>query len=267
MGDVNYEPLFRGMTWSFSRVRTFQTCPQQGYLHYLMGLPEEEMFYSSYGSFCHDLIARYYTGELKQDELLPEFLQGFPFRVMGERPSPKIERKYLDQGAEYFEKFQPFPLETLAVEKELRFAVDDVQFVGFLDYLGKDSDGRLILVDHKSADLKPRSTRGKYTRDDQKLDDTLMQLYLYSKWVHDQYGEYPSELWLNCFRTGVLIREPFSVDSFSLAEEWALKSVRKLYSESDFFPEDDWYYCRWVCGMHNHCDLYQDELAERRRRR
>jgi len=267
MRDINYEPLFRDMTWSFSRLKTFQTCPQQGYLRYLMQLPEEELFYASYGSFCHELIARFYTGDLAMDELLPEFLQGFPTRVLGTRPSAKIERSYLDAGAEYFEHFEPFPLETLEVEKELSFRVGDASFTGFLDYLGRREDGKLVLVDHKSAALKPRSTNGKYTKDDERLDSTLMQLYLYSDWVFREYGEYPAELWLNCFRSGVLIREDFNLDAKMCAEAWALSEIESLCRESDFFPEDDFYYCRWICGEHNNCDLYLEEQKERRRRR
>lgn len=266
MGEICYEPLIRDMTWSFSRLNTYRACPQQWYLHYLMDEPDEELFYSSFGSFCHELIARYYSGELGREELLPEFLCGFPNRVLGERPSDKIERRYLDQGADYFEHFEPFPYETLAVEQPVDFAVRGLKFTGIIDYLGRDKDGSIVLIDHKSADLKPYSGRGKPTKDDLKLRDTFRQLYLYSIWVREQYGEYPKLMILNCFRTGKQIADFFSPATLEEAEQWALAAHKAVLKDSDFLPTDEYYYCRYICGQHKNCDLYQDEYGRGRRR-
>ena len=267
MNGVNYEPLLRDMTWSFSRLNSYSSCPYQWYLHYLMELPEEEQFYASFGSFCHELIARYYGGELTRDELLPEYLQGFCNRVQGIRPSPEIERKYLDQGAEYFEHFEPFPLVPLAVEKPIDLDFDGMKFTGIIDFLGADDEfGHLIIVDHKSADLKPRSKRGKPTKDDRKLDDTLRQLYLYAEWVRREYGKYPTELWLNCFRTGTLIKETFDPKKYEEAVSWAREQYETICADELFLPTDDYYYCKWICGQHDNCDLYEEEYGKGRRR-
>ena len=267
MNGVNYEPLLRDMTWSFSRLRLYRQCPHAWWLHYLMQEEDEEQFYSSFGSFCHDLIARFYTGELEKEELLPEFLQGFPYRVIGQRPSPEIERKYLDQGARYFETFETFPLETLLVEKQVNFTIDNVKFTGIIDYLGRNEDGKLVLVDHKSSDLKPRAKNGKVRASDRKLDETLRQLYFYSTWIAEEYGEMPEELWLNCFRTGALIREPFLDAAYDESVFWAGETLGKIFTEADFLPEDDFYYCKWVCGVHKACDLYEEEYGRGRRKR
>lgn len=266
MNGVNYEPLLRDMTWSFSRLNSYGSCPQQWYLHYLMQEPEEEQFYASFGSFCHELIARYYNGELKQDELLPEFLQGFCNRVQGERPSPEIERKYIDQGAFYFEHFTPFPLATLAVEKPVELNLDGLKFTGIIDYLGQESSG-LVLVDHKSADIKPRSKRyaSKPTKTDLDLDEKLRQLYLYAEWVYENYGRYPKELWFNCFRVNRIVKEPFDIARLQEARDWAKRQVEKIYKEDLFLPTDDYYYCRWICGQHHNCDLYEEEYGKGRR--
>ena len=270
MNGVNYEPVLRDMTWSFSRLKTYNQCPAQWYLRYLMEEPEEEQFYASFGSFCHELIARYYNGELKQDELLPEYLQGFCSRVQGDRPSREIEAKYLEQGARYFESFAPFPLNTELVEEPVNLNLDGLNFTGIIDYLGstvsEDGTKSYIVVDHKSADIKPRSKRKTPTQSDKKLDDTLMQLYLYAEWVHTVYGVYPTELWLNCFRTGVLIREPFSEEKLADAKDWVKTQVGRIFREDLFLPSDDYYYCRWVCGQHRNCDLFLEEYNGRRSR-
>ena len=274
MNGVNYEPLLRDMTWSFSRLSSYAQCPNQWYLHYLMEEPEEEQFYASYGSFCHELIARYYTGELTSDELLPEFLQGFCNRVQGLRPSREIEQKYLDQGAFYFEHFEPFPLSTLEVEREIELDIDGLKFTGIIDYLGQtlqesnaDSPPALILIDHKSADIKPYSKRHqtKPTKTDMELDEKLRQLYLYAIWVHEEYSRWPSELWFNCFRTGKIIKEQFDIQKAREAKDWVKRQVERIYKEDLFLPTDDFYYCKWVCGQHNNCELYEEEYMGRRR--
>lgn len=232
-----------------------------------MNEQEEEQFYSSFGSFCHDLIARFYSGELTAEDLLPEFLQGFCNRVEGERPSPEIERRYLDQGAFYFEHFEPFPLKTELVEEPVALNLDGLQFVGIIDYLGRDADGNLIVVDHKSADLKPRSQKKAATQTDRKLDEMLRQLYLYAEWVHIIYGSYPKELWFNCFRIGKIIKEPFDPTRLEEALAWVRNMVSEIYADDQFLPNDDYFYCRWVCGLHNKCDLFREEYGGRRRSR
>lgn len=261
MSDICYEPLLHDMTWSFSRLNIYKACPHQWYLHYLMDEPEHERFYSSYGSFCHELIARFYTGELSREELLPEFLCGFPNRVLGERPSEKIERRYLDQGADYFAHFEPFPYDTLLVEQPVDFTVSGLKFTGVIDWLGRDKDGSLVLIDHKSADLKPYSGRGKPTMDDFKLRDTLRQLYLYCFWIKEQYGAYPGLLILNCFRTGKQIAEIFSPSSLDEAAHWVRATYENVLKDSDFLPTDDYYYCRYICPQHENCALYQEEYG------
>lgn len=252
------------MTWSFSRLKSYESCPTQWYYKYLMALPENERFYASFGSFCHELIAGYYRGDYERDELLPEFLCGFSSMVHGERPSKEIERKYLDQGAFYFEHFDPFPYETVCIEQEADFTVNGVRFHGFIDYLGRDNDGHYILIDHKSSDLKPRSKRKTPTLSDKKLDDTMRQLYLYSLWVFETYGEYPKTLCLNCFRTGLFIQEEFDVQKLEDAKEWVRITLHRLFSDTEFLPTDEYHYCRWICPFNEECDLYQDEYVHRR---
>ena len=263
MNGVCYEPLLRDMTWSFSRLSCYEDCPYRWYLRYLMDCPDEDRFYSSYGRFCHELIAGFYTGKYTKDRLLPEFLCGFSAEVTGERPDPKTVRRWLDQGAVYFEKFEPFPYKTLEVERKADFTVGDAQFTGVIDLLGRADDGSLVLVDHKSADLKPRSGRKKPTLSDRKLDDTLRQLYLYCIWVKDTYGEYPAFLDLNCFRTGTLIHEKFDPERLEEAKRWVLDTRARLFSDSDFIPNDDYFVCRWICGQHEHCELYEEEYRRK----
>ena len=124
------------------------------------------MFYSDYGSFMHDILARYYLGLLSEDDMKAEFVSGFRDRVGGERPDSKIVTNYISDGISYLDHFSPLPFRPLGVEQKINFSIHGIPFVGLIDYIGQDIDGRVI-VGHKSKSMKPRSKRKTPTENDQ----------------------------------------------------------------------------------------------------
>lgn len=252
MGDVSYRPLIEDMTWSYSRLTSFENCPYAWYMRYILEEKEEPTFYASYGSFIHRLLARYYSGELKKEEMPTAFLLGFSSEVQGERPPQSTVVKYIGAGRDYMEKFEPFRFETRGVEEEIHFDVNGADFVAFVDYIG-ERDGKLAIIDHKSRDLKPRSTRKTPTVKDQELDAMLRQLYLYAHAVKQKYGEFPSLLCFNCFKNGQLIEEPFRQDAYEETLDWVGKTIETIASEEDFHPYIDYFQCRYLCGFRHEC--------------
>lgn len=253
MGEVSYRPLIEDMTWSFSRLKSFETCPYAWFLRYIHGEEEQPMFYASYGSFVHRLIERYYRGELTKEELPMAFLLGFTKEVEGERPSGKIVRNYIAAGRKYFDSFEEFPFAMLSVEDELRFDVDGIPFLAFADFIG-ERDGKLAVVDNKSRELKPRSKRaGKETAKDRELDGMLMQLYLYAHGILQKYGELPKYLCFNCFRNGCFIEEPFDRRAYIQTLDWAKRKTEEIAEEEEFRPCVDFFQCSYLCGFHRDC--------------
>lgn len=252
MGDVSYRPLIEDMTWSYSRLSSFEQCPYKWFMSYIRDEEEAPAFYASYGSFVHRLIRRFYDGELTAKELPDAFLLGFSTEVLGKRPAQSTVVKYIRAGLDYFENFTPFPYETVAVEKELHFDLNGVPFVGFVDYLGK-KDGKYVVLDHKSRELKPRSGRKKPTLKDQELDGMLRQLYIYSHGIEQVYGELPGFLCFNCFRNGELIEEPFREDAYLATLDWASEKIEEISDETDFRPWVDYFACKNLCGFFREC--------------
>jgi len=255
VGDISYRPLIEDFVWSYSRVSSFDDCPYKWFMKYISGDSEQPTFYASYGSFIHSLIERYYSGELKREELPMAFLLGFSAGVRGERPSDKIVRNYIAAGKRYFDTFSGLPLEKVSVEEELRFDVDGIPFVAFTDFIGR-KDGALAIVDHKSRDLKPRSRRRVPTVNDRELDEMLRQLYLYAHGVFQKYGELPKQLCFNCFRTGRLIWEPFDKKTYMLTLDWIKRQIETISEEETFCPCMDFFRCRYLCGLHDKCCYY-----------
>ena len=256
MGDVSYRPLIEDMTWSYSRLKSFDTCPYQWFCHYISLEEEKPMFYASYGSFMHSLIEDYYSGRIAKENMPLAFLSGFSSLVQGERPSPSIVQKYIRAGKEYLENFREFPFQMIEVEKKLHFDIDGLNFLAFVDFIG-ERDGKLAIIDHKSRELKPRSNRKKPTQKDQELDEMLTQLYLYAHGVKQVYGEYPALLCFNCFRNGQFIEEPFDEAAYRRALEWAREKVEEICSEEEFRPYVDYFACKNLCGFHKECCYFQ----------
>lgn len=253
-----YGVIIDDMTWSYSRLESYLSCPYKFYLTYI-AYPEprgEEMFYASYGTFCHDLIKRYYRHEIKADELAGEYLAGYQQNVKGFRP--KGSDKWMEQGLEYFRGFRPLPYEVLAVEQKYDFSVAGYQFTGIIDYLGRGEDGELYIVDNKSSDISPRSHRTKPTRKDEELDRKLRQLYLYSIPVASVYGRVPAGLCFNCFRTKVFVGNKYEPEAFSKTVKWAVRTIEEIRDAESFPPRCDYFYCHNICGYMEECCYAQE---------
>ena len=263
MNSSVYSPIIDSMTWSYSRLKLFETCRYAWYLKYLYGINEPTNFYASYGSFIHNLIERYYRDEISHKDLPLKFLVGFSNFVKGKRPNEEIVDKYLQAGYEYFADFKPMPFDMVSVEQKITFDVGGYPFVGYVDFIGM-RDGALAVVDHKSRNLSKRSTRRKPTLKDKELDEFMRQLYLYSIGVNDVYGQFPTTLCFNCFKSKTFIEEPFKEDAYNEAIEWAKDSIETIKHTDDFYPTLDWFYCTNLCGMKHECCYYALEMGGRR---
>lgn len=257
MGDFYYRPLIEDMTWSYSRIRAFDDCPYRFFLRYLQDEEEEDEFYASFGSFMHSILDRFYKGEIKQEEMQSVFLTGFSDSVKGDRPSADIVSNYISDALNYFKNFQKLPYSMIGTEVSTRFDFDGIPMVGIIDYIGRDTDGSLVIVDNKSRKLKPRSKRKRPTENDKTLDEMLMQLYIYSEAVFQKYGEYPKHLCFNCFLNNSYIKEPFCEEKLEETKRWVHTKVSEILNAEEFPPSLSFFPCKYLCGVSNQC-CYKD---------
>lgn len=255
MGDICYAPLIDDMTWSYSRVKSFETCPYKWYLRYIVGLHGKRMFFADYGTFMHKLLESFHKGEATPQQLVERYLCDFKKEVGGFAPSGRVLANYFQGGLQYLRTLQPVQTKVLGVEKEVCFSVGTYPFVGYIDLLC-EQDGSLIVIDNKSRNLKPRSKRAKPTKTDAELDEYLRQLYIYSIAVENEYGRLPTKLCFNCFREQVFIQEPFSEKAFAASQEWLLSNIAKIRTESEFKPSVEFFKCTYLCEMQDHCEYF-----------
>lgn len=248
-----YSFLISQMTWSYSRLKSFERCPYGFLMMYILGCESKSGFYAEYGTLIHDISSLYFEGRLKQEELLPEYLIRFYMEVTSPIDA-ETRKKFFAQGMDCMRRLRPSPVKVLGVEQEARFQIEGYPFVGYIDLLLEKPDGGLIVVDHKSHDLKARSKRSKPTKTDRELDDYLIQLYLYSRWVFEKFGRFPEKLVFHCYRTGTVVAEDFSRTAYDAAEEWALSLIHRIEQEEKFSPNLSWFACRHLCGVCSSCE-------------
>ena len=170
--------------------------------------------------------------------------------------------RYLQSGGATLEGFQP-----LDIEQYVEFEVGvnakaswenaptgrilTHPFCGYIDMVARDAAGAICVVDHKSRVLKERGPRR--PKSNALLDEYLRQLYLYSVPVTAQYGP-PGFLVFNCFRSGVLIKEPFSQAAFEESIAWALRTIEDILQEAEWLPCEEAWKCCYLCDMAEHCE-------------
>lgn len=244
--------LFDDWVWSYSRLQSFEQCPWGFAQKYLYGDQKirEKNFYSAYGSLVHELHERWYKGEIKKTQIVPEFIRRF--LVLPETDS-KRRTHYLATGLNYFAKDIFTPDDIVGVEQRLKFHVGGYRFVGIADLLYMENGG-LVIMDHKSHDLQPRSGRKKPTAKDQELDQYLRQLYLYAHACRELGLGQVNKLVFNCFKSGVRVEEPYSAAAELEAVEWAVNTIQAIEKSTVFLPLPDWFFCHNLCDVRSICD-------------
>lgn len=252
-----FRPLIEKMVWSYSRVKSYYDCPHRFLLRYLQGREEEPMWYSSFGSLVHDILAEFYEGKLSKDDLSMTFLYRFNKEVQGKPPKDDTVVKQMNATIEFLDNLIDLDMNILGVEEHLEFTIEGENFHGYIDLVA-EKDGELYVIDHKSRSLKPRSKRGKPTKKDEELDEMLIQLYLYAEAVKEKYGKYPMYLCFNCFKNDEFIVEPFTQEGLENAKQWAVENIELIKISEHFYPDPQYFKCNNLCGVSEFCDFYQD---------
>lgn len=252
-----YKYLIDQMTWSYSRIRAFEDCPYGFLLKYIYNEEPLKLFFSEYGSFMHELIADLYTGNITKQDCKIRYLKEFGQRVGTNSPSPDIFSKFFSQGLECIDRLLFLKGEVESIEKEIRFRIGAYDLCGFIDCVFRDENNSLVILDHKSHDLKPRTNRKKPTVSDRELDEYLKQLYLYSIPISEEFGKAPDYLAFNCYRTGVFIKEKYQQEQLAKAKQWVTDTIARIKGEHEWRPNINSWRCRYICDLHHVCDYYR----------
>lgn len=170
--------------WSWSRIHCFQTSMFEYYLKYVKHEKEDRQncIYVVTGGLCHDIIEKYYTGQINYDDMINEFEDGFlvaydiaqlKFDRNDEEKDKRIGVKYYECLQHFFKNHKPLEYKP-AIEKFIKIRVGSHLLNGYVDCCFKDGDGVYHIVDWKSSSIY----RGR------KMEEECGQLALYALGLH-----------------------------------------------------------------------------------
>lgn len=261
------------MTWSFSRLDSFDECKYAWKLHYLDGNKDCGSCFSDFGLFSHKLLERLEKGELDIFTLPMEYKKEFNNYVVHDFPKTKygdMRDSYYDKGLSYFSSLttELDDKKILGVEEKVEFSILDKPFVGFIDLRYKDADGKMVFEDHKSSSMKLLKS-GKPSKTYQnKMKHYEYQQYLYTiPFVGN--GVKVDRLRWNFLKEGFHYEIPWTEEGYNEALDWAKNTLKSIESADNFDveyvtrntndgqkiePKQGYMWCHFICGMRDFCD-------------
>lgn len=155
--------------WSASRLKTWSTCPLQGYFKYVELLREPQGSKASYGSCLHEALRHYNVGASIEDaKALFRDLWTNPEKV---GLAPEVWNKnstfagHLEQGQSVLQRYHDSlkwdEREVIATEHPFLVPFGDFELTGFVDLveLRRSGNGRRLLkvIDYKGGSWQPKT--------------------------------------------------------------------------------------------------------------
>lgn len=254
--------IIENMVWSFSRMNSYYNCPYEWYLHYYLCNHSEGGFFSEYGSLMHSILEKYAKGNLSLFELNQYYEEHFNEEIPHDAPPNNyvdIRQSYYDKGVDYLDNIDLDldSYEILGVEKKVEFELFGKKFIGFIDLLVRDKQtGEIIIIDHKSASIKILKNGNISKSDQAHFLEFKRQLYLYSYPIIKEYGKVSKLKW-NMFKDRRWIEIPWKQEEYDEAIQWAKDTLELIEKETEWAPNPDPYYCRYLCGQRNNACEYK----------
>ncbi|MCD8289890.1 MAG: PD-(D/E)XK nuclease family protein [Prevotella sp.] len=258
---MGYKRIINKMRWSYSRLECYTHCPYEFFLQYIVADDDiylsEGNYYAEVGSYVHEILEMIFNGKLSIDDAPEYYAEHYDENVLY-RASESTMNKNYEACANYFAEVDFSWLkdfEILGVEKECNFTLYGYDFIGYIDLLLRDKkDGRIVIVDHKSAAYPLKKDGGVKKQSEKSFESYKRQMYLYSHAVYEMLGELPKEIWWNHFKEGKFVKIPFSQEELKASTDWAIQTIHDIESNKDFEAIDDYFYCHNLCNFRHSCE-------------
>lgn len=219
--------------YSYSQLSSFSECPFSYYLGHIEDPRPEPASnaFAEQGTLIHELLDLWAKGELKKEDLAAEYEKRYGDAVVTAFPRMLASKGYAEkayqQGLEYFQTFQGFPgYQVVSAEEEFKMPFkmtngEERPFIAYVDLVLRDEfTGGLVVMDHKSKSL---------TTFKRERESMYKQQYLYSYFVHEKYGEWPTILAFNLFKElGTIDEQEFLIDKYNEVMQWATDSILEI---------------------------------------
>lgn len=268
------------MTYSFSRLNSFYTCPYEWHQDYIECAEKDGSAQAQFGSLIHTILELYEKGELDIFDLSQYYEDHFNEVITYDFPPNKyvdLRDKYYNAGLEYLDNIDLdlTSYDVLGIEHRVDFKIGDYDCIGFIDLLLQDkTTGEITILDHKSASIGILKSGKIAKKDIDHFESFKRQLYLYAKPVIEQYGHVDKLKW-NLFKERSYIEIPFNQSEYEAALNWASDTISKIESETEWGlnpeflkakSEDKYppFYCMSLCSQRYHCPYKYEHMEHLR---
>lgn len=226
------------MSFSYSQIETFKTCPLKYGYRYAMNVPSMESHVANFGNSIHKTLKEFYRilmeggGEATFDLMMRLYAKNW----IGEGyENAEHEMLRKEGGREilknFYETNSPFVIPAF-IERNFSLKVGSYMLTGRIDRIDKLSDGTYEVIDYKTG----KSSR---TLDPIKK----LQLYLYALACRDVFGIPATKLSFYFLEDGEKISLTKGIEELDGVREEVLEYIEQI-KKSGFEPIPG-FYCRY----------------------
>jgi ATP-dependent helicase/DNAse subunit B len=261
-----YKDKLDKMTWSFSRLHLYETCPYAFYLKYIEEVTGDDNYFAENGSLMHETIMNVLKGELGLNDAPAYYIDEYE-NIYSKTKTSTMENTF-NKCLDYLcttEGLNIERYEIIWVEGKILFNILKYNFTGYPDLILKDkTTDEIILVDHKSLDYFFKKD-GKTVLKNQleSFSAYRHQMYMYCKWIYEKYGKFPSKIIWNHFKDeGKLSIITFDKKDYDETLDWATKTIKKIYRDSKFKENKSYMQDYVLCEFRYSCEYKNEDTKE-----
>jgi DNA helicase-2/ATP-dependent DNA helicase PcrA len=208
----------RPLSLSFYQVNDYLDCPARYRYAHVIRIPTPPSHQLVYGRALHAAVQAFHRRQMagqqmSLEELLAELDRSW--ESVGFLTRDHEEQRRI-AGREALTRFwreqQRDPARPAAVEQEFAFLLGRDRVRGRYDRVDVDADGRVIITDYKSSDVRDPATAGRRARES-------LQLSIYALAYEAQHGKLPDELSLHFLESGLVGRSEATEKRLERAQE------------------------------------------------
>lgn len=251
------------MVWSYSRLTSYEHCPYGWYRRYIECETGEGSFYADNGKAMHEVFDALIKGNVSIEDAPSLYLE--KYNSITTSVKQDIMDKTFDICIDYLCNINVDVLdgyEIVGSEIELDFQVHGYRFTGFIDLLLRDSNGNLIVVDHKSSDPFLKKNGEPYAKTKEQFESYVRQLSLYCYGINKMFGEKPTKIVFHHFKNnGKLTVIPVDESIIKSAVDWCLEVIEKIYNDETFEAKPKTGFCYRLCDYRRDCEYTWEDDA------
>jgi DNA helicase-2/ATP-dependent DNA helicase PcrA len=224
----------RQLSLSYGQISDYLDCPTRYRYAHVIRIPTPASHQMAYGRALHAAVQAYHRTQLAGSGMTLEQLMaeletnwesvGFLTR-QHEEARKSAAREALQR---FWEEQQRDPARPVAVEQEFSVLLGRDRVRGRYDRVDREADGRVVITDYKSSDVRDPATATRRARES-------LQLSIYALAYEAQHGQLPDELALHFLESGIVGHSTPSPKRLAKAAE-QVTTVSDGIRAGDFAP-------------------------------